>query len=153
VNDRRQFCAIFLVAALFSLGCETESTDPGPSPVCVSVAGVWDLSEVRGTGTGIVCPDRNLTWTIYQSGCDITIESQGWDHANGATGGISGNHLYVEWSWLEGCYIYRESIDVMVDGDTMTGTYGLVRGQEVYPAYCPGLGICSASLNGVRRAP
>jgi hypothetical protein len=153
MNGRRLFCAMFFVVALFSIGCHTDSTDPGPTPVCVSIAGVWDLNMVSGTGTGIVCPDRSLTWTIFQSGCDVTIESQEWDHANGATGGISGNHLYVEWSWFEGCYRYHESIDVMVGDATFSGAYYLVRGQAVYPAYCPGLGICSATLNGVQRTP
>ena len=153
MNFRRLFCAMFLVVTLLSPGCHTVSTDPGPTPVCVNVAGVWDLKMVSETGSGIVCPDRSVTWTVYQSGCDITIESQQWDHANGATGGISGDHLYVEWSWFESCYRYDESIDVTVGGDAMSGAYYLVRGQAVYPASCPGLGICSATLNGTRPPP
>jgi hypothetical protein len=108
---------------------------------------------VSGTGSGIVCPDRSVTWTINQSGCDITIGSQEWDHANGATGGISGDRLYVEWSWFEGCYRYDESIDVTVGGDALAGAYYLNRSQAVYPASCPGLGLCSATLTGVRRTP
>jgi len=153
MNNRRLFCALFLCVALFSIGCDSESTDLGPAPVCVSVAGVWDVNMVGEPGTGITCPDRSLVWTIHQSGCDVTIESAAWDTANGAAGGVTDSRLYVEWTWFENCYRYDESIDVVVDGDTMTGAYYLVRGQAVYPAYCPGLGICRAALSGVRRAP
>jgi len=130
-----------------------ESTDSGPTPVCVDAAGVWDLTLVSESGTGISCPSRTLTWTLSQSGCGLTIEAPAWDPANGATGGISDDRVYIDWFRLEGCYRYTESIDVVVHGDTMTGTYYLVRGQEVYPAYCPGLGMCSAALDGVRGGP
>ena len=153
MNNRRLFCALFLCVALFSIGCESESTDLGPAPVCVNVAGVWDVNMVGEPGSGIVCPNRNLVWTLHQNGCDVTIEGESWDSANGAVGGVSDNRLYVEWTRFEGCYRYQESIDVTVDGDTMTGKYYLVRGPAVYPADCPGLGICSASVSGVWRAP
>ena len=118
-----------------------------------SVAGVWDVAMTAETGTGIACPDRSVVWTLYQSGCNVTIQSESWDTANGATGGVTDNRVYVEWIWLENCYRYHETLDVVVDGDTMTGTYYMFRGQAVYPAYCPGLGGCSASVSGVRRAP
>jgi len=153
MNDRRLLIALFVAVVLFSMGCESESTDLGPTPVCVSVGGVWDVNMVGEPGTGITCPDRSLVWTIHQNGCDVTIESQTWDTANGAAGGVTDNRLHMDWTWFENCYRYHESIDVTVDGDTMTGTYYMFRGQAVYPAYCPGLGGCSATLSGVRRAP
>jgi hypothetical protein len=143
--------ALFVVGALLSTGCESDTGEPGSSPVCVDVAGVWDVTMVGETGTGIMCPDRSLVWTVRQHGCDVTIESEAWDPANGASGGVVDNRLYVEWSRREDCYRYDESIDVTVDGDTMTGKYYLHRGQAVYPAYCPGVGICSAAINGGRR--
>jgi len=151
--DARGSCrALFVVGVLLSVGCETTSYDNGPSPVCVGVGGVWDVTMVGEAGSGIACPDRTVVWTIHQNACDITIEAESWDTANGATGGVSENRLYAEWIWFEGCYRYGESIDVTVDGDTITGKYYMSRGQAVYPAYCPGLGICSAALNGTRRA-
>jgi hypothetical protein len=151
---RRFFCALFIVATLLAAGCNTESYDNGPTPVCVSAAGVWDLTMVGGTGTGILCPDRSLTWTIHQSGCNVTIESsQEWDPANGATGAISDNHLYVAWSWPQGCHEVYESISVAVEGDTMGGDYSRSVVRLVYGDYCPGGGICGATLNGVRREP
>ena len=153
MNTCRPLLTLFVFVTLFSVGCDTESTDKGPTPVCVNVSGVWDVSMVGEPGTGITCPDRSLVWTIHQNGCDVTIESQTWDTANGAAGGVTDNRLYVEWTWFEGCYRYQESIDVTVDGGAMTGTYYLFRGQEVYPAYCPGLGGCSATLSGIRQAP
>jgi len=152
-SHRGWSCAVLMVAALLGSACHTESTDSGPTPVCVDVAGVWDLTLVSESGTGISCPDRSVTWTLTQTGCNVTIGAAASDTANGATGGISDNRLYVNWFRLESCYRYTETIDALVHGDTMTGTYYLFRGQEVYPAYCPGLGMCSAALNGVRRAP
>jgi len=146
----RLFRALFLCVALFSVGCE-KATDP--SPGCVRVAGVWDVSMVGETGTGIACPDASLVWTLSQAGCDVTIASQTWPPFDGATGTLSGNRLTGRWEFREFCYRYLESIDIVVDGDTMTGTYYFIRAQAVYPADCPGLGICSAALNGVRRAP
>jgi hypothetical protein len=131
------------------MGCESTSTDHGPTHDCVSVAGVWDINMVGDAGPGIVCPNRNLVWTLLQSGCDVTIEGESWDSANGA---VTDNRLYAEWTWFQDCYRYHASLDVTVDGGTMNGTYYLGRTQAVYPAYCPGLGICSATLNGVRRA-
>jgi hypothetical protein len=128
------------------------SYDNGPTPVCAGVGGVWDVSMVGESGTGILCPDRSVVWTINQNECDVTIVSETWDTANGATGGVTDNRLYAEWTWFESCYRFDESIDVTVDGDAMSGTYYLFRGQAVYPAYCPGLGICSASVNGLRRS-
>jgi len=118
----------------------------------VRVDGVWEVTMVSKTGAGISCPDRSVTWTLSQSGCDVTIESESWDTASGASGGISDNRLSVSWTWFDRCYRYDESIDVVVDGDTMTGTYYMFRGQEVYPADCPGLGLCSDTVTGVRRA-
>ncbi len=149
----RLLCVAFLVVAAISSGCDRVSYDNGPAPVCVNVAGVWDVNMVAETGTGIVCSDRGIVWTLHQNGCEVTIQSEAWDTANGATGGVGNDRLYVDWFWLQDCYFYRESIEVVVDGDTMTGAYYLVRGQEVYPAYCPGLGMCSAALDGVRRVP
>jgi hypothetical protein len=151
MDFRRPLCASFVIAALFAVGCKTESYDNGPTPICISVDGVWDVSMAGEDGTGITCPDRSAAWTILQSGCDVTIQSESWDTANGATGGVTDNRLYVEWVRFENCYRYGESIDVTIEGDTMTGNYYLVRGQAVYPAYCPGLGICHATLTGVRR--
>lgn len=150
---RRTLLVLFVAAALSSIGCESTSYDNGPAPVCVSVAGVWDVTMTAETGTGIVCPNRSVVWTLSQSGCDVTIQSESWDTANGATGGVTDNRVYVDWIWLENCYRYHETLDVVVDGDTMTGTYYMFRGQAVYPAYCPGLGGCSATVSGVRRAP
>jgi hypothetical protein len=147
----RGIIASVLVVFVVSLGC-SEGGDPARSG-CDDVAGVWDLSRVSQTGTGITCPEANLVWTITQTGCDVAVTSAAWDAANGATGALSGSRLYLEWSWLQDCYRYAESMDVTVSGDTMSGEYYLVRGQAVYPAYCPGLGMCSASLSGVRRAP
>jgi hypothetical protein len=151
MDTRRSCCALFVVAVFFSLGCETESYDNGPTPVCVSAAGVWDVTMVAETGTGIACSNRTLVWTIEQNGCDVTLQPATWDPTTSATGGITDNHLYVEWTWFEGCYRYTETVDATVDGDMMTGKYYLARGQEVYPAYCPGLGMCSTSVNAVRR--
>lgn len=145
--------AFLLLAAPFAVGCTTESVDSGPTRTCVNAAGVWDVTLASESGTGIVCPDAGRTWTLAQSACDVTISAASWDRANGAVGGISDNRLYVEWTWFEDCYVYRESIDVTIDGDAMTGTYYLVRGQHVYPATCPGLGMCSATLTGTRRTP
>jgi len=154
MNARRSFCLLFGVVALISVGCETVSNDNGPTPVCVSAAGVWDLTMVSGTGTGILCPDRGLTWTIHQSGCNVTVESsQEWDPANGATGTISDNRLYVSWSWTQDCHEVHESISAAVDGDTMGGDYSRAVVRVVYGDYCPGGGICGAALSGVRRAP
>ncbi len=148
---KRSILALVLVVALVSPGC---SGDNDPSrPGCVSVAGDWDLSRVSQTGTGITCPETRLAWTMSQTGCEVTVTSTAWDPANSATGALWGSRLYAQWSWLEGCYQLTESIDVMVDGGTMTGEYFLVRAQAAYPAYCPGLGMCSASLSGVRRVP
>ena len=147
---KRSIHALVLVVVV-SPGCNG-GTDPS-RPGCVSVAGVWDLRRVGLTGAGITCPENGLVWTISQTGCDVTVTSQAWDPANGATGALWDSRLYAQWSWLEGCYQLTESIDVMVDGGTMTGEYFLVRAQAVYPAFCPGLGMCSASLSGVRQAP
>jgi hypothetical protein len=151
MDARRTCCALFAVCVVLSVGCETTSYDNGPTPVCVNAVGVWDVTMVGENGTGITCPDRSLVWTVNQNGCDVTLQPGTWDPTTSATGGISDNHLYVEWTWFEGCYRYAETIDVIVDGDTMTGRYYLSRGQAVYPAYCPGLGICSSTVNGVRR--
>jgi len=153
VGTRRTLLTLFVAAALSSIGCESTSYDNGPAPVCVNVAGVWDVAMTAETGTGIVCPDRSVVWTLSQSGCNVTIQSESWDSANGATGGVTDNRVYIEWVWLENCYRYHETLDVVVDGDTMTGTYYMFRGQAVYPAYCPGLGGCSAAVSGVRRTP
>jgi len=153
MNDRRLVCALFVVVTVFSDGCDTQSTDLGPNHSCVSVGGVWDVTMVGETGTGITCPDRSLVWTLAQNGCDVTLESQAWDPANGATGEVTDDRLHVAWSWFEGCYRYDESIDLVAASDTMTGTHYLIRGQAVYPAYCPGLGICRSALEGVKRAP
>ena len=150
---RRTLLTFFVAAALSSIGCESTSYDNGPAPVCVSVAGVWDVAMTAETATGIVCPDRSVVWTLSQNGCNVTIQSESWDSANGATGGVTDNRVYVDWIWLESCYRYHETLDVVVDGDTMTGTYYMFRGQAVYPAYCPGLGGCTAAVSGVRRAP
>lgn len=148
---KRSILALVLVVAVASPGC---GEDTGPSrPACVGVAGVWDLSRVSQTGTGITCPEYSLVWTLSQTGCDVTVTSQAWNPANGATGALWGSRLYAEWSWLQDCYRYTESVDAVVDGGTMTGEYFLARVQAVFPAYCPGLGMCSASLSGVRRAP
>ena len=117
---KRTILALALVVAEVSLGC-SEDTDPS-RPGCVSVAGAWALGRVRQTGTGITCPETNLAWTISQTGCDVTVSSQAWDPANGATGALWGSRLYAEWSWRQDCYQYTESIDVMVDGGTMTLT-------------------------------
>jgi hypothetical protein len=151
MDVRRLVCALFVVAACVASGCESESTDPAPTPVCIRVDGVWDVSFVGEDGTGITCLDRSLVWTIHQFSCDVTIESSSWDPANGAMGGVTDNRLYVEWGRFENCYRYDESIDVLVDGDTMNGDYYLARTQAVYPAYCPGLGLCRATVTGVRR--
>ena len=153
MNNRRLLSALFVAVVLFSVGCESTSTDNGPPRVCGSVAGVWDVNMVGEPGSGIVCPDRSLVWTLHQNGCDVTIESETWDSANGAAGGVSDNRLYAEWTWLQDCYRYTESIDVTFDGGAMTGTYFLNRSRAVYPSNCPGLGICSASVSGVQRAP
>jgi hypothetical protein len=151
MDVRRLSCALFVVAACVASGCESESTDPAPTPVCIRVDGVWDVSFVGEDGTGITCLDRSLVWTIHQYGCDVTIESAPWDTANGATGGVTDNRLYVEWVRFENCYRYQESIDVTINGDMVTGAYYLARTQAVYPAYCPGLGLCRATVTGVRR--
>jgi len=152
VGIRRALLTLFVAAALCSLGCESVSYDNGPAPVCVSVVGTWDVRITAESGTGIVCPDRSVVWTLDQNGCDVTIHGESWDTANGAIGGVNDNRVYVDWTWYEGCYRYHESLDATVDGDTMTGTYSMFRGQAVYPAYCPGLGGCSANVSGVRRA-
>jgi hypothetical protein len=150
MNACRLFRALFLVVALFSVGCE-EAGDP--TPVCVSVGGVWDVNMVGESGTGITCPDASLVWTLSQTGCDVAIASQTWPPLSGATGTLSDNRLTGRWEVRESCYKYLESIDVAIDGNTMTGEFIHIRAQVVYPADCPGLGICSAALNGVRRAP
>jgi hypothetical protein len=147
----RLSCLLFVLVVLFAAGCETESTDPGPTPVCISVDGVWDVNFVGEDGTGITCLDRSVAWTIHQYGCEVTIEAPSWDTANGATGGATNNRLYVEWVRFENCYRYDESLDVLIEGETMTGNYYLARTQAVYPAYCPGLGLCRATVTGVRR--
>lgn len=144
---RHSILALFLVVAQVSPGCNG-GTDP--SPGCVSAAGVWDVSMVGETGTGIRCPDASLVWTISQTGCEFTVTSQAWDPATGA---VSGNRLYAQWSWRQDCYLFVEGVDVVVDGGTMTGEYFFARTQAVFPAQCPGVGMCSASLSGVRRAP
>ena len=151
MDARRPFCALFLVGALVAVGCETTSDD-GPTPVCDDVAGVWDVTLVGESGTGISCPDRTVVWSVGQDACVVSLTPGTWDATTSASGGITENHLYVEWTWYEGCYRYTEIIDVTVDGDTMTGTYYLARGQAVYPAYCPGLGLCSAAVDGARRS-
>lgn len=148
---KRSTLLLVLVAAMVTPGC-SGSTDPG-RPGCAGAAGVWDLTRVSQTGTGITCPETSLVWTLSQTGCDFTVASQAWDPANGATGAIWDSRLYAQWSWRQDCYQVTESIDVTVDGGTMTGEYFLLRSQAVYPAYCPGIGMCSASLSGVRRAP
>ena len=150
MNARRLFCALTLLVALFAVGCEGAAD---PTPVCVAVAGVWDVNIVPETGTGITCPDASLVWTLSQTGCGVTIASQTWPPLNGAIGTLSGNRLTGRWEFRESCYQDLESIDVAVDGSTMTGKFICIRGQVVYPAECPGLGSCSAALNGVRRAP
>lgn len=151
MGTRRSLLTFFVVAAVCSAGCNSESFDNGPAPVCVGVAGVWDLDMTAETGTGIACPDRSVVWTFYQSGCSVTIQSDSWDTADGATGGVTDHRVYADWTWFQGCYRYHESLELTVDGDRMTGTYYMFRGQEVYPAYCPGLGGCSAIVSGVRR--
>lgn len=148
---KRSIVALVIVTGVVSWGCDG-GTDPG-RPGCVSAAGVWDVSRVSQAGTSITCPETSLVWTLSQTGCDVTFASQTWAPANGATGALWDSRLYAQWSWRQDCYLVTESVDVTVDGGTMTGEYFLVRSQATYPAYCPGLGMCSASLSGVRRAP
>jgi hypothetical protein len=152
VATRRSLVTVFLVAAVCAVGCESTNYDNGPAPVCVSVAGVWDIAMTAATGTGIVCPDRAVVWTFEQNGCSLTIHSEGGGSADGVTGGVIESRVYLDWTWFQDCYSYHESLDVTVDGDAMTGMYYLFRGQQVYPAYCPGLGGCSATVTGLRRA-
>ena len=151
MGTRQTLLTLFVAAALCSIGCESTRYDNGPAPVCVSAAGVWDVQMTADTGTGIVCPDRSVVWTLDQTGCNLTIHAESWDTADGATGDITDSRVYVDWTWFQDCYRYDETLDVTVNGDAMTGTYYMFRGQQVYPAYCPGLGLCSANVSGVRR--
>jgi hypothetical protein len=57
----------------------------------------------------------------------------------------------MEWVYYEGCYRYQEQYDVTIDGNTMSGVYYLSRVQWVFPADCPGTGLCSSTVSGTRR--
>jgi hypothetical protein len=153
MNAGRVACAMFLVVAPLSIGCDTESYEDGPGRVCVNAAGTWDVTMVGEPSGTIVCPNRNVVWTINQIGCDVTIQTESWDPANGATGGLTDNYFYASWFWSQDCHEIHESINVTVDGDTMTGDFYRTVVRVVYGEYCPGGGICSASFNAVRRAP
>jgi len=141
-----------LAGALVAIGCDTDPVT-GPRCVPVDVAGVWEVRWVDNGGGQIVCYDASRVWAISESGCNVTIGAEPWDPANGATGTAADGRLYAEWTWYEGCHGYRETIDATVQGDTMTGVFYRLAWQQVYPADCPGGGICSASLTGTRRAP
>ena len=142
------------VVLLLAVGCDVGGVDDS-APPChpANAGGVWDVRWVDdGTGQ-ISCDGASRAWTILQSGCDVTIESESWDPANGATGWAADGRLYVEWTWYQDCHGIRESVDATLSGDTMSGTFYRAVWQQVYPAYCPGSGICGAVLTGTRRAP
>ena len=145
----------FMVAALLvAVGCSSDDSDPGwKCSATVDVTGVWDVSRTPSSGTGIYCPDVDTVWTLYQNACDVTVSAQSWDPANGRTGTITGNRLQMEWVYFEGCYRYEEDYDVTIDGNTMSGVYYLSRVQWVFPADCPGTGLCSSTVTGTRRVP
>lgn len=145
---------LILAVVLAAPGCSDDGVDGGwTCDATVDVTGVWDVSRTGQPGSGITCLDVETSWTLLQNGCDVTIVSESWDPANGAVGTLSGNRLFVEWTRYEGCYRYDEELDVTVEGDSMDGTYYLARTQAVYPADCPGTGLCSASVSGTRRTP
>jgi hypothetical protein len=154
MSARRLVRSLVLAWVLGSIGCSSDSlTDSPPACVPVDVAGVWDVHwEDDGTGT-TSCYDVPRVWTIQQSGCAVTISSEDFDPANGAAGSARDGRISIEWTWYQTCHGFRESIDAVVDGDTMSGTFYRAVWQEVYPAYCPGSGLCSAVLTGTRRTP
>ena len=154
MNAVRLLRTLALALAIGAIGCSSDSvTDSAPPCVPVDVAGVWDVHWTDdGTGT-TSCFDTPRVWTIRQSGCDVTIESETWDPANGVTGSARDGRFNLEWTWYEGCHGIRQTIDALVDGDTMAGTFYRAVWQQVYPAYCPGSGLCSASLSAARRPP
>lgn len=146
--------ALVFAVALIGFGCSEETTDPGwQCAATVDVTGVWDLSRVPRSGTGINCPEVDNVWTLYQNACDVTVSSESWDPANARTGTVTGNRLQMEWVYDEGCYRYQEQYDVTIDGNTMSGLYFLSRAQWVFPADCPGTGLCSSTVSGTRRVP
>lgn len=147
-------CLLFCAAAVCGVGCSHDSTDPGwQCSATVDVTGVWDMHRTPASGTGISCSDLRNVWALGQSGCDVTISSEAWDPANGATASVVGNRLQLELVYFEGCYRYEEEYDVTVVGDTMSGVYYLSRVQWVFPADCPGTGLCSSTVSGTRRVP
>lgn len=146
--------ALLFVVAFLGVGCGSESDDPGwQCDATVNVTGVWDLRRVPRSGAGISCLDLSNTWTLTQNGCDVTVVSQPWDPANGKSGTVTGNRLQLNWVYFEGCYRYEEEYDLTVDGDTWSGVYYLSRSQWVFPADCPGTGLCSSAVTGTRRVP
>jgi len=151
VGVRRAFRTWILVSIVGSIGCGTDSvTESGPSCVPVNVAGVWDVRWVDDGGGQTPCSSATRVWTIDQNGCDVTIRSEEWDPANGATGFARDGRLYVEWTWYEGCHGVRETVDAAVGGDTMTGAFYRSVWRVTYPD-CPAGGVCSAPLSGTRR--
>ena len=146
------FLSYAVVLVVCSAGCDTTSVDDG-APACAptNVAGVWDVNWTDDGNGQISCWGPSRVWTISQSGCNVTIRSDSWDPANGATGTAGGGRLYVEWTWYEGCRGVRETVDAAIDGGSMTGTFYRAVWQQVYPADCPGGGMCSAVLAGTRR--
>jgi len=140
VHALRQWAVLAVLA-----GAACGGGDSGP--VCADFAGTWSFSPVPWGGVPNLCYGSRV-WTLSQTGCNVTVSAPAPDPANGATGHVQGEQLYIEWSWTPsqgGCTL-REHVAVTLVGDRMKGNYGIT---QCTPTYIS----CAATVDATRQVP
>lgn len=129
--------SVVLAGGVSLSACSHESHSGGPTITCSAVGGVWAMSIDQGNGLV-----GHQTWTIAQSGCDVTMTGDPPDlygpylGNEPATGSIGGDSLWARWTHRYAPCEFTCEVDATVSGSTMSGTLLWVR-SSYGVGYCP----------------
>lgn len=111
---------LFLAAAICCGG--GGDGDSHHNGTCANAAGTWNMTErVDATDCGEGTYTENVTYTVTQSGCNITVVPSS-NPGLRFSGSINGNKLSWQGSWPEDDGTTTAKISATIDGDSISGS-------------------------------
>lgn len=113
---------IFLVIAICCGGGGDGDSDNDSDGTCTNAAGTWKMSErVDATDCGEGTYNEDITYTVTQSGCNITVVPS-TNPSLRFSGSINGNQISWRGSWPEEGGTTTATISATINGDNISGS-------------------------------
>lgn len=111
---------VFLVAVI-SCGGGGDG-DGGGGGTCEEVAGTWDMTEVvDATDCGDGTYTENITYTVTQNGCNITVVPSS-NPSLSFSGSVNNDRISWKGSWPEDGGTVTATIDITINGNSLSGS-------------------------------